>query len=128
MNMYIKIQKEKTKKSYYTAKIKKEIESREETEETDDEKTPQKYCTVIKKKKNANITPENFGEIILCQIPTISSTTAIAIMKEFLTINNLIEKLKINENCLNEITTETNSKKRKISKTSIKNIIKFLNI
>ena len=49
-------------------------------------------------------------------------------MKEFLTINNLIEKLKINENCLNEITTETNSKKRKISKTSIKNIIKFLNI
>lgn len=129
MNMYIKLQKEKNKKSFYPKKENSHIESKVETDilnENIEGETDKKYCTVVKKKKNENITKENFGEIILCQIPSVNSITAIAIMKEFLTINNLIEKLKLNENCLNEITTETNSKKRKISKACIKNIIKFL--
>ena len=129
MNMSIKLQKEKKKKGFYPVKIKKEndvSDERKDGGEECEEEITQKYCTVIKKKKNANITRENFGEIVLCQIPTVNSVTAIAIMKEFLTINNLIEKLKIDEKCLNEITTETNSKKRKISKACIKNILEFL--
>lgn len=116
-NAFIKLEKEKDKKPYYN---KKNIEEEGE----DIEKS---YSTVIKKKKNANITKENFGEIVLCQIPSISSTTAIAIMKEFKNIDTLIQKLKEDQNCLNEITYETEKKqKRKISKTSIKNIIEFL--
>ena len=129
MNMYIKLHKEKNKKSFYPKNKISNIESKIETDilnENIEEESDKKYCTVVKKKKNENITRENFGEIILCQIPSVNSITAIAIMKEFLTINNLIEKLKIDEKCLDGITTETNSKKRKISKACVKNIIKFL--
>ena len=52
------------------------------------------YCSVIKKVKKENITPENIGEIMLCQIPGISSVTAIAIMNVFKTIPELLLKLK----------------------------------
>ena len=41
---------------------------------------PPKYCSVVKQVKKDNITPENIGEIMLCQIPGISPTVAIAIM------------------------------------------------
>ena len=118
-NAFIKLEKEKDKKPYYNNK--KNIDNEGEDIE---EKS---YSTVIKKKKNANITKENFGEIVLCQIPSISSTTAIVIMKEFKNIDTLIQKLKEDQNCLNNLTYETEKKqKRKISKTSIKNIIDFL--
>jgi len=132
LNMCMKLQKEKTKKPYYPIKVIKEKNKDDIDEQNEDQiedKEEQKYCSVIKKKKNSNITVENFGEIVLCQIPSVSSVTAIAIMKEYKTINNLIEKLKEDENCLNEITTETSKgQKRKISKACIKNIIQFLKV
>ena len=84
------------------------------------------YCNVVKKVKKDNITPENIGEIILCQIPGISSVTAIAIMKKFTSFINLIDELKLNTNCLDNFTIETNGKIRKINKTSIENIKKYL--
>ena len=116
-NAFIKLEKEKDKKPYYNNQ--KNI-----GEDIEEEKS---YSTVIKKKKNANITKENFGEIVLCQIPSISSTTAVVIMKEFKNIDTLIQKLKEDQNCLDNLTYETEKKqKRKISKTSIKNIIEFL--
>ncbi len=143
MNMCLKLKKEKNKLPYYPKEvIIEEVEVIEIVEGEEDEtkisnnknnklekieSSDKNYCSVIKKKKNANITPENFGEIVLCQIPTISSVTAIAIMKEFESLNDLIEKLKENKDCLNEIKTETsNGQKRKINKTSIKNIIEYL--
>jgi ERCC4-type nuclease len=117
-NAFIKLEKEKDKKPFY---------SNSKTGDTESEKVDVSYSTFVKKKKNANITKENFGEIVLCQIPSISSTTAIAIMKEFKNIDTLIQKLKENKDCLNELTYETEkAQKRKISKTSIKNIIEFL--
>ena len=116
-NAFIKLEKEKDKIPFYSSS----------KTETSTEVADASYSTVIKKKKNANITKENFGEIVLCQIPSISSTTAIAIMKEFKNIDTLIQKLKENKDCLNELTYETEkAQKRKISKTSIKNIIEFL--
>jgi ERCC4-type nuclease len=84
------------------------------------------YCNVVKKVKKENITPENIGEIILCQIPGISSVTAIAIMQKFTNFNDLMNELKINPDCLNNFTVETNGKIRKINKTSIENIKKYL--
>lgn len=127
-NNFIKIkkEKEKDKNSYYkNNKIKTEGESKiEEENELSEEKS---YSTVIKKKKNANITQDNFGEIVLCQIPSISSVTAIAIMNKFKTISNLIDELKKDKNILDNITYQTEKNQiRKISKTSIKNIINFL--
>ncbi len=84
------------------------------------------YCTVVKKVKKDNVTPENIGEIILCQIPGISSVTAIAIMKQFKTFPNLIEELQKNAQCIENMTIETNGKTRKINKTSLENIRKYL--
>lgn len=105
-----------------------EKENIDESVENETEKNEQKdYCKVVKKVKKDNITTENIGEIMLCQIPGISSATALAIFKEFKTLADLINSLKENENCLNNISTiDTNGKSRKISKTAISNIVKFL--
>ncbi len=86
------------------------------------------YCSVIKKVKKENITPDNIGEIMLCQIPGISSTTAIAILKEFKTLPKLLEKIKEDGGeCLSNITyINTKNQTRKINKTVVQNIKKFL--
>jgi ERCC4-type nuclease len=86
------------------------------------------YCSVVKKVKKENITPDNIGEIMLCQIPGISSTTAVAILKEFKTLPKLLEKIKEDEGeCLNNITyVNTKNQTRKINKTVVQNIKKFL--
>ena len=116
-NNILKIKKEKDKQPFYYNKNLENTENKEE----------KSYSTVIKKKKNANITQDNFGEIVLCQIPSISSKTACIIMKEIKTIKNLIECLNKDPGCLDNIKYETEKKQlRKISKTSIKNIIEFL--
>jgi hypothetical protein len=83
---------------------------------------PPNYCTVVKKVKKDNITPENIGEIVLCQIPGISSVTAIAIMKKFSTFPNLLLKMSTDPQCMNDITIESNGKVRKISKACIESI------
>lgn len=87
------------------------------------------YCSVIKKVKKDNVTVDNIGEIMLCQIPGVSSTTALAILSQFKTLPNLILSLKENDKCLNDIcTTDSAGKNRKISKTTIATIVKFLKI
>jgi ERCC4-type nuclease len=85
------------------------------------------YVSVVKKIKKDNITPDNIGEIMLCQIPGISSITALAIMNKFKTFPNLISQIQENENCLKDI-SYTNSKNqvRKVNKTCLVNIVKFL--
>jgi 5'-3' exonuclease len=90
------------------------------------EPTSSNYCTVVKKVKKDNVTPENIGEIILCQIPGISSVTAMAIMKEYKTFPFLIEELQKNPQCIEKMTIETNGKTRKINKSSLENIRKYL--
>ena len=86
------------------------------------------YCSVlkVKKEKNANVTPENIGVIMLSTIPGISSKTAIVIMNEFKTIGQLIKSFEQNPHCLNKICIETNGKSRKIMSTCIENIRKYL--
>ena len=87
---------------------------------------PIPYCNVVKKTKKDNITPENIGEIILSQIPSISSVSAIAIMKKFGTITHLIDAIRNDTTCLNDIVCETKGKTRKIGKNVVENILKFL--
>ena len=89
--------------------------------------TEKDYCSVIKKVKKENITPDNIGEIMLCNIPGVSSASALAILAQFKTLPNLIQCIKEDEQCLNNIcTTDSNGKSRKISKTAIATIVKFL--
>jgi ERCC4-type nuclease len=85
------------------------------------------YVSVVKKVKKENITPENIGEIMLCQIPGISSVTAIAIMEKYKSLHNLITCVQADENCLKDISYMTaKNQSRKINKTCIVNIIKYL--
>jgi ERCC4-type nuclease len=85
----------------------------------------EKYCNVVKKVRKENVTPENIGEIMLCQVPGISSVTAIAIMRHFTSFFHLLESCKSNPNCLENLQYENNGKMRKISKSSISSIFKY---
>ena len=103
-----------------------EISENSEEKETV-EQTDKDYISVVKKVKKENITPENIAEIMLCQIPGISSVTAVAIMDRFKTIPNLIQEIQQNENCLKDISYQNaKGQTRKINKTSLANIVKFL--
>jgi ERCC4-type nuclease len=105
-------------------------ETKEETNKDEIKEAKEKdYCTVVKKVKKDNITTDNIGEIMLCQIPSISSTTALAILSQFKTLPHLIKSIQEDETCLNAIcTTDANGKNRKISKTAISSIFKFLKV
>jgi ERCC4-type nuclease len=137
-NMAYKIQKE-TKKEFYqnqnatenNQNENKKTENDEEKnieKENDEEKNLEKeYINVVKKVKKENITPDNIGEIMLSQIPGISSVTALTIMEKFKTISNLIKELETNSDCLKDICSiNKKGQSRKINKTSISNIVKFL--
>jgi len=154
MTYKLKKEKEKDRKPYYENKkdllvieevnpnLKKEnnlqdVQNNEtnennennETNETNEnnKKECKNYVNVVKKIKKENITQDNIDEIMLCQIPGISFVTALAIINKYKSLSNLIQELNKNNECLNEITS-TNEKGqiRKISKTSISNIVKFL--
>ena len=102
----------------------------ENTKNTNVEKEEQSekdYVNDVKKVKKENITPDNIGEIMLCQIPGISSVTALAIMDKFKSIPNLIHEVQQNEECFKDISyINAKGQTRKINKTSIVNIVKYL--
>lgn len=130
LNMADKIERDVKKgKIPAFSKILGDITS-EEGEETktkeEDNPDQKKYCEVVKKVKKENITKENMGEIILCQIPGISSITAIAIMKYV--DNSLVKLLDILKNSPEELqqNIKTGDKQRKISQKNVENMIYFL--
>ena len=137
-NMAYKIGKDFTKKPYYQNKCMTTIEApTTETNEnvvisnTDESEevqaTDKDYISVVKKIKKDNITPDNIGEIMLCQIPGISSVTALAVMEKYKTIPNLIKELELNNETMKDLSyTNTKGQVRKINKTCIANIVKFL--
>jgi len=85
------------------------------------------YCEVLKQPKKNNITRENIGEIMLSNIPGVSSKTAITIMKEYKTIKKLIKQLEQDEKILDNMRIMSdNGISRKISKTAVKNKKKFI--
>jgi ERCC4-type nuclease len=85
------------------------------------------YISLVKKVKKENITVENIDEIMLCQIPGVSTATAVSIIKKYNSIAKLIKCLEENEKCLADVTNiNGKGQSRKITKTSIANIIKFL--
>lgn len=87
----------------------------------------QDYCEVINKKKQSNITKDNIGEIMLSQIPCVSANIAMQIMKQYKSIQGLLKALEQNDSCLNKFMLECgDSKQRKISKTAVYNIKRFL--
>jgi ERCC4-type nuclease len=90
--------------------------------------TPANYAEVVGKRiKKDNITPANIGEIMLAQIPSVSSASAAAIMATFGTFANLMAALQTNQTSLNAITlANKNGQSKKLSKPCINNIYEFL--
>jgi len=112
LRMADKLRREKSKYGYYHSNFVPKQE---------------KYSEVIKKVKKANVTPENASAIMLSQIPGISYQTAEAIMAAYPSMLALVDALKADKSCLDQITYETKSKQRRhISSTSIRNAKKFL--
>ena len=86
------------------------------------------YCAFVKKVKHENITPQNIGEILLCQIPGISSTSAVEIMKAYGgSFPQFMVELKTNPEKLDTIYLESaNKKRRKLGTNIIQNIRLYL--
>jgi ERCC4-type nuclease len=118
---------------------------------------PTSYCEVlkVKKEKSDNITPDNIGEIMLCNIPGISAKIAIAIMRKYKTIGDFLQDLETNarhammkkgcqgsdseyisplhleskciSGCFSDIYTETESgQRRKIGPATIDKVFQYL--
>jgi ERCC4-type nuclease len=109
-----------------TDAISEEVAQPTETPTTSNELTSADYCSVVKKVRKENISAENIGEIILCQIPGISSSSAITIMKSFSNFTHFMNEIQNNPQCLENIIHENNGKSRKLGKNIIENIKKYL--
>jgi ERCC4-type nuclease len=145
-NMTYKIGKDLSKKPYYQNKLQIEVPINEtiknendnvenetggQSETTDEpeqaQATDKDYVGVVKKIKKDNITPDNIGEIMLCQIPGISSVTALAVMEKYKNISNLIKEIEANNEAMKDLSyTNAKGQVRKINKTCVANIVKFL--
>jgi ERCC4-type nuclease len=98
--------------------------------QTNGQEQPKPYCEVVKSVKKDNITPENIGEILLCQIPGISSVTAKVILQKFGgSFTKMCQEIMTNPNpvqLFKDIVLEKDGKTRKINKTCGENIVRFL--
>lgn len=104
------------KSAYYSEHVRQESDDKD-------------YCNVVKKVKKDNITINNIGEIMLCQIPGVSNTTAAAIIKQFKSLPNLVLELKNDPTCMKGISyCNTKGQIRKINKSAIENIKQFLTV
>lgn len=85
------------------------------------------YVDVVKKTKKDNITKNNIGNIMLCQIPGISASISKVILNDFNSFREFLDELKENPDFLNTLVIQSsNGKTRKISKTIIENIKNYL--
>jgi ERCC4-type nuclease len=82
------------------------------------------YCNVVKVSKKANITKENIGQMILMQIPGISSTIANEIMQPFKSFIEFLDHIRANSDYLEKLTIT--DKKRKLGSNVVKGIQEFI--
>jgi ERCC4-type nuclease len=90
--------------------------------------TEKDYVSVVKKCKKENITENNIDEIMLCQVPGISTQSAISIVKHLGGIKELFAKYaEQGDGLFVDIRVEqANGKMSKLNKTIIQNIKRFL--
>jgi ERCC4-type nuclease len=87
--------------------------------------TSSNYSQFVKKVKKENITEENIGEIMLCQIPGISSIYAVSILKHFDGFSKMIQEVKNKTANFDNIQYEINGKKRRVPRTCGESITKY---
>jgi ERCC4-type nuclease len=153
-NTFKKMTKEKNKRGFYEMSLGSsmtppttEITSIDETDSSTTDATsaitdnttydastptlePQKdYVAVVKKCKKENITENNIDEIMLCQIPGISTQSAIAIVKHLGGIRQLLQRYAEEGDAIFsgiKVANSTNGKESKLNKTIIQNLKRFL--
>ena len=81
------------------------------------------YCTTLKPTKKSHITKDNIFAIMLKQIPCISNVSALALVSEFKTMENLLTSLKTDNFTFENIKLESG---RKINKTIISALKEYL--
>jgi ERCC4-type nuclease len=84
------------------------------------------YSGFVKAVKKENITQENISEIMLCQIPNISSVYAKSILLFFGGFSKMVDQIKNGTAKFDNIMYETNGKQRRIPKTCGEQIIKYI--
>ena len=119
-----KFLREKDKVGYYSNNSLSNNKEVNKNEELKIENKEDNYLANIKNSKKSNITRENIDVLMLMQIPGVSITSATTIMNTHKTINNLVNNLLEDENCLDSLKTENNN--RKISKNIINSIKYYL--
>lgn len=97
-------------------------------------KFQQKYQTtttkisnsIVSKKKNSQITKENISELMLCQIPGISSTTSRILLNKYNHIHDIIMEASTNSTLFEDFTYEKENKPKKLNKNVIEALNHFL--
>lgn len=123
LQTFCKLSKDWLKPSYYNLTTNTNTDTNEVENSVNANKS---YGEVIKKTKKDNISTNNIGAIMLSQIPGVSYNIADIVITKFGSIHQLCIAIKEDPGCLNDL-CYTNSKgdKRKVNKTSIKNMIEF---
>ena len=105
-----------------------EINNKEELSKkiSNDNSINSDYCEVIKSTKKSNITKKNINQIMLSQIPGISIVISQEIMLQFNTLDNLVNCLKNDNNCLDNIKIKCKNGERKMGKNIIASLKEFL--
>ena len=84
------------------------------------------YCGFVKKVKKENITPQNIGEIFLCQIPDVSIASAKTLMNHVQgNFSQLIQIIQTNPESLSSLKLD-GPKPRKISKKVLEQLELFI--
>jgi len=86
------------------------------------------YCSSIKTTKKDNITPDNILRIMLMQIPKINAKSSSAIADKYHSMSELLRIINDNKNELYNVKmiNDKTNKSRKINKSAIDNICKYL--
>lgn len=102
--------------------------NQDSVEETKQEPTEKDYVSVVKKCKKENITENNIDEIMLCQIPGISTQSALALIRTFGSIKTLMERYVIEGDAIFQgiKVVQTTGKEANIKKPVIQNLKKYL--
>jgi len=119
LRMADKIYREKPAQAYYVNKG--------ETQTQSQPYQAQEYCDVVKRTKKDNITPENIGIIMLSQVPGVSPAVAKALLEGGnKTLFELVEECRENPTFLSEFAFEQSGKQRKLTRTAVDGIEKYL--
>lgn len=127
-NTFKKITKENKPGFYDLSTNAEQVNENCEEATTTPSATEKDYVSVVKKCKKENITENNIDEIMLCQIPGISTQSAIAIVKSLGSIREILQKhSEQGDDIFSEIRmTQSSGKETKLNKTIVKNIKRFL--